>query len=204
MSLEPGSGRGRQGGRAGPGSDRLARGPSGGGHRLRTEHDAVNSKEPIQQCSRPNRCCGCLWCSSIYPPAMAGGVSVDVVLVGGRPIGLLLSVLGRLVTTNGQEPRPPRNVAGRVNPTWARRYERKGHPLLRRWGRRAWARRTETRSILMANSTRPLASLHFGPEKLFGLRYPNNNRKARGRPHLILHVRQPSRETASRIAVRPV
>ena len=104
LSLEPGSGRGMQGGRARPGNDRLARGPSDGRHRLRAEDNSVNSKEPIQQCSRPNRCCGRRRRSWLHPPVMVGGAQVGAVLFGGGPIGLFLGVLGRLVTANGEEP----------------------------------------------------------------------------------------------------
>ncbi len=104
LSLEPGLGRCMHGGGARPGHDRLGRGPSGDGHRLWAEHDSVNSKEPIQQCLRPNPCCGYRWHTSIHPPAMAGEASVGAVLFGGGPIGLFLGVLGCLVTANSQEP----------------------------------------------------------------------------------------------------
>ena len=104
LSLEPGSGRGMQGGGARPGNDRLGRGPSCDRHRLRTEHDSVNSKEPIQQGSRPNRCCRRRRRSWLQPLAMAGGARVGAVLFGGGPIGLLLGVLGYLITANGEEP----------------------------------------------------------------------------------------------------
>ncbi|MEE9131677.1 MAG: hypothetical protein V3T84_16805 [Phycisphaerales bacterium] len=104
LSLEPGSGRGMQSGRARPGINRLGRGPSGDRHRLWAKHDSVNSKEPIEQGSRPNRCCGCRRRTSFYPPAVAGGTLLSAVLFGGDPIGLFLGVLGRLVTANGQEP----------------------------------------------------------------------------------------------------
>ncbi len=104
LSLEPGSGGDMQGGRARPGNDRLTRGSRRGHHRLRAEHDSINSKEPIQQCLRPNRCCERRWRSSIHPPALAGGARVGAILFGGRPIGLFLGVLGCLITANGEEP----------------------------------------------------------------------------------------------------
>lgn len=104
LSVEPGAGGGMQGGWTGPGNDRLTRGSRRGRYRLGAEHDAVNSKEPIQQCSRPNRWCSRRWRSSIHPPALAGGARVGAVLLGGRPIGLSLGILRCLVIAKGEEP----------------------------------------------------------------------------------------------------
>ena len=104
LSLEPGSGRGMQSGRARPGNKRLGGGTRGDHHYLRAEHDSINSKEPIQQCLRSNPCCGRQRRSSLHPPALAGGARVGAILFGGRAIGLFLGVLGCRIAANGEEP----------------------------------------------------------------------------------------------------
>ena len=104
LPLEPGSGRGMQGGRDRPGSDRLGRGLGGGCHGLWAEFDSVNSEEPIEQCSRPNACCGCWWGRSNHSPTIAGKAQVGAILFPGLPISFFLGVRGRMVIANGEQP----------------------------------------------------------------------------------------------------